>query len=81
MNNIQLIAKEIQKNMTAIKATKPTLAIVYDSILVVYPKLSSKNYKCIRKVIIEEIASFYETSESKEIESIIKILSRTLKEC
>jgi len=65
-------------------AKKPTISIIYDSIIEVYPKLNKQDidiYNCYRKIIIEEISNFYDNEKITEIISIQKILSRIIKEC
>jgi len=84
MNKIDKIATIIKRTMAKDEIIKPTLRIVYDSIIEVYPKLhtaDTNQYKCIRKIIIEEIATFYENTQSKEVLTLQIILSRILKEC
>jgi len=59
---------------------KPTISIVYDSILEIYPRLNKQNldnYNCYRKVIIEEISNSYDGEKI----FIQKILSRIINEC
>jgi len=84
MNNIDKIAKIIKKTMSYQEATKPTLAIVYDSIIEVYPKLRTKNkeqYDCYRKIIIEQITNYYDSNTIDEKKSIKIILDRLIKVC
>ena len=84
MNNIDKISLTILKKMAQQEAKKPTLAIVYDSILSIYPKLQTQNkdkYNCYRKIIIEEITNFYDTKIKNEKEYIKIILSKMLQEC
>ncbi len=84
MNNFQKIAKIILKKMDSVGNKKPTVSIVYESIIEVYPKLAKQNtnaYYCYRIVIIEEISSFYDSEKLTEIKSIQRILNRFAKEC
>jgi len=82
MNNLDKIYKKILRNMSSSGSSKPTLAIVYDSILEIYPKLKDEkiDYKCKRKVIIEELTNLYDTNKKPQ-EIIKKILSRFIHEC
>ncbi len=84
MNKIEKIVSVITAEMQDKQATKPTVAIVYDSIISVYPKLNKRDkdtYNCYRKVIIQKIAEDYDSSNTNEIDTIKYILSRILKEC
>ncbi len=56
MNNIKKIAKTIQKKLKETESTKPTVSIVYDSIIEIYPKLNKQDksiYECYRKIIVK----------------------------
>lgn len=84
MNNIDKIANIIRETMLTQGATKPTLAIIYDSILQVYPKLkteSQERYNCHRKIIIEQITDYYDKKNRAEKESLVIILSKMIQEC
>ena len=84
MNNIDKIANIIRETMLALGTTKPTLAIVYDSILKVYPRLkteSQERYNCYRKIIIEQITDYYDKKSRAEKESLVIMLSKMLQEC
>ena len=84
MNNLDKILKIILKKMGELEITKPTLSIVYDSIIEVYPKLYTKDreqFDCYRKIIIESITTYYDIQDFRERDAIKSILNKILKEC
>ncbi len=84
MNNIKKIAKTIQKKLKETESTKPTVSIVYDSIIEIYPKLNKQDksiYECYRKIIVKVISQYYNNIDITEIDTIKLILSKMIKEC
>jgi len=80
MNRLEEIAVLIDKKMKVKGDTKATIAVVYDSIIAIYPSLvkdDETEYCCMRKIIIESLALSYE--DQKDIVQVI--LSNYLQVC
>lgn len=84
MNNFEKILRNTKKRMRDVENENMTLSAIYDSILDIYPKFYTQEqsiYNCYRKVIINEISSFYDSQFLDELDMIKSILSRMIKEC
>ena len=84
MNNIEKISRLVRKKLIEEDNTKPTLAIMYDSIIEVYPKFNNKGkkaYECYRAVIINAITTYYDNKAISELDTIKLILSQMIQEC
>jgi len=84
MNKIEKISKTILKKLHAAQSTKPTVSIIYDSIIEVYPKLNKKDtamYECHRAIIIKTITKYYDNKLISELDTIKIILSQMIQEC